>query len=216
MTVNVVSRVLATHNRVYIESEETRTMSLNRRKLLQISAGAGAGLAIGSLGVDVSGLKAASKKLKVKGTAEFTTACNFCSCGCGMIAQVKDGKVVNLEGDPDHVINEGALCSKGAAMAEVPNSKQRLTKPLYRAPGSDKWQEISWDDALTRVAKRMKKTRDENWIATEKFGDTENPANRTDAIAFLGGAQNTNEECYLVEKLARMTGTVAIEHQARL
>jgi formate dehydrogenase major subunit len=199
-------------------------MSLNRRKLLKISAGAGAGLAIGTLGMDgplgatprTDKSKKKSKSAKVAGTQEFTTACNFCSCGCGMIAQVANGKVVNLEGDPDHVINEGALCSKGAAMSEIPNSKQRVTAPRYRAPGSDKWQEISWDEALTRVAKQMKKTREEHWLPTETLGGKEFIANRTDAIAFMGGAQNTNEECYLVTKLARLAGTVAVEHQARL
>jgi formate dehydrogenase major subunit len=189
--------------------------NLNRRKLIKISAGAGAGVVLGGLGVRK--LKASpKKKAKVAGTAEFTTACNFCSCGCGMIAQVKDGKLVSLEGDPDHVINQGALCSKGAAMAEIPTSSQRVTKPRYRAPGSDRWQEITWDDALTRVATRMKRTRDQHWLASEKIGDAEFIANRTDAIAFMGGGQNTNEECYLVTKLARLAGTVAVEHQARL
>lgn len=180
-------------------------MSVNRREWLQITGGAG--LAVGLLGVDVAEAKAAAKKMKLSGATEFTSACNFCSCGCGMICQVRDGKLVNLEGDPDHVINEGALCSKGAAMSAVPNSPRRLTKPLYRAPGSDRWQEISWQDALSRVAKKLKATRDAHWIAED---------HRTDAIGFMGGAQNTNEECYLVSKLARLAGTVAVEHQARL
>ena len=182
-------------------------MSVNRRDWLKISAGAGAGLAVGTLGVNLGDVKAATKKMKLSATKEFTSACNFCSCGCGMICQVRDGKLVNLEGDPDHVINAGALCSKGAAMSEVPNSPRRLTRPLYRAPGSAKWQELSWDDALTRIAKKMKTVRDTNWLPSE---------NSTEAIGFLGGAQNTNEECYLVSKLARLAGTVAVEHQARL
>ena len=182
-------------------------MSVNRRDWLRISAGAGAGLAVGSLGVNLGDLKAATKKMKLSATKEFTSACNFCSCGCGMICQVKDGKLVNLEGDPDHVINGGALCSKGAAMSEVPNSPRRLTKPLYRAPGGTKWEEISWNDALAKVAKKMKTVRDTTW---------DSGVNGTEAIGFLGGAQNTNEECYLVSKLARILGTVAIEHQARL
>jgi len=182
-------------------------MSVNRRDWLRISAGAGAGLAVGSLGVNLGDLKAATKKMKLSATKEFTSACNFCSCGCGMICQVKDGKLVNLEGDPDHVINGGALCSKGAAMSEVPNSPRRLTKPLYRAPGGTKWEEISWNDALAKVAKKMKTVRDTTW---------DSGVNGTEAIGFLGGAQNTNEECYLVSKLARILGTVAVEHQARL
>ena len=191
-------------------------MSLNRRDWLKLGATAGAGLALSELGLNVPELQAATKKMKLTGTTEYTTACNFCSCGCGMICHVKDGKLVNLEGDPDHIINQGALCSKGAAMWGAHNNPRRITKPMYRAPGADKWQEISWDDAMDRIAKKIKQTRDSHWVASEKDGDKEYPVNRTDAIGFLGGAQNTNEECYLISKAARLMGTVAVEHQARL
>jgi formate dehydrogenase major subunit len=191
-------------------------VSLNRRDWLKLGATAGAGLALSELGLNVPELQAATKKMKLTGTTEYTTACNFCSCGCGMICHVKDGKLVNLEGDPDHIINQGALCSKGAAMWGAHNNPRRITKPMYRAPGADKWQEISWDDAMDRIAKKIKQTRDSHWVASEKDGDKEYPVNRTDAIGFLGGAQNTNEECYLISKAARLMGTVAVEHQARL
>lgn len=189
-------------------------MALNRRDLLKMSAGVG--LALGEFGIDVPLAQAATKKEKLAGTEEFTTACNFCSCGCGMICHVKDGELVNLEGDPDHVINEGALCSKGAAMLEAHRSDQRVKRPMLRTSGSNQWKEISWDEALNRVARQLKQTRDANWIATEKDGDQEVPVNRTDAIGFMGGAQNTNEECYLISKLGRLLGTVQVEHQARL
>jgi formate dehydrogenase major subunit len=129
---------------------------------------------------------------------------------------VKDGKLVNLEGDPDHVVNQGALCSKGAAMIATHESPQRLKAPMYRAPGSDRWQELTWDQAYDKLAAKLKATRDAHWVATEKDGDTEWPVNRTDAIALLGGAQNTNEECYLFNKLGRLLGTNYVEHQARL
>jgi formate dehydrogenase major subunit len=121
-------------------------------------------------------------------------------------------------------------------------SPNRLTTPRYRAPGSDHWEDISWDDAIARVAKQIRKTRDQTWIATEKVdapklvvdlasgdrlaraprfvaredGNTEVPVNRTDAIGFMGGAQNTNEECYLFQKAARLLGLAYVEHQARL
>jgi formate dehydrogenase major subunit len=138
-----------------------------------------------------------------------------------MVCHVRDGKLLNLEGDPDHVINEGALCSKGAAMRATHENPQRIQEPMYRAPGSDKWQKISWDDALDRIAKKIKATRDANWIQTEKITgkdgvEKEWRVNRTDAIGFLGGAQNTNEECYLFSKMARLFGTAYVEHQARL
>lgn len=189
-------------------------MSLTRRSLFKLAAG-GVGLALTDL-VQAKELQAAAASVKLKGAREITTACNFCSCGCGMICHVRDGKLVNLEGDPDHVVNQGALCSKGAAMIQAHESPERLTTPMFRASGSDRWEAISWDDALDRVAKKLKAARDASWIATEKVGDVEYPVNRTDAIALLGGAQNTNEECYLFNKLGRLLGTNYVEHQARL
>jgi formate dehydrogenase major subunit len=95
-------------------------------------------------------------------------------------------------------------------------SPNRLMKPLYRAPGSDHWEEISWENAVDRVAQKIRKTRDTTWIAKEKLGDAEVPVNRTDSIAFMGGAQNTNEECYLFQKATRLLGLAYVEHQARL
>jgi formate dehydrogenase major subunit len=85
-------------------------------------------------------------------------------------------------------------------------SQNRLVAPRYRAPDSDHWEEISWEDAVERIAQKIRKTRDATWIATETLGDTEVPVNRTEAIAFMGGAQNTNEECYLFQKAAHLTG----------
>jgi formate dehydrogenase major subunit len=196
-------------------------VSIGRREWLRWSAAAGAGLALGDLGVSADELRAAAGSMKIAGAKEFTTACNFCSCGCGMVCHVRDGKLVNLEGDPDHVVNEGALCSKGAAMRATHESDQRARRPLYRAPGSDRWQEIGWDDALDRIAAKVRSVRDSTWIAADELADRDGrttafAANRTDAIGFLGGAQNTNEECYLFSKMARLFGTAYVEHQARL
>jgi formate dehydrogenase major subunit len=192
---------------------------MNRRELLKAAAGVGAGAALGEFVLAPEAHAATTPKLE--GVTEFTTACNFCSCGCGMVCQVRDGKLINLEGDSDHIINEGALCSKGAAMIAPHESDKRLKTPLYRAPYSSEWQEISWDDAYNKIALKIKQTRDNNWIATEKSKDANGqdidvPVNRTDALAFLGGAQNTNEEAYLLSKLSRLLGTVWVEHQARL
>jgi formate dehydrogenase major subunit len=182
---------------------------------MKLVAGGGVGLAVADL-ADARELERAAAGTKLKDAKEITTACNFCSCGCGIICHVREGKLVHLEGDPAHPINEGALCSKGAAMITTHESDQRLRVPLYRAPGAERWQEISWEEALSRLAARLKATRDANWLATERAGETDWPVNRTDAIGFLGGAQNTNEECYLVNKLARLLGTNCVEHQARL
>ena len=223
------------------ERERSAGQPLNRRDWLRATIGGGGGLALGGL-VDVPAMKAASRQFKLANVSEFTTSCNFCSCGCGMIAAVRDGKLLTMEGDYDHIVNRGALCVKGISMFATHTSPNRLTTPRYRAPGSDHWEEISWDDAITRVAQKIRKTRDETWIATEKVdapellvdrdagdrlqsaprfvqqegGNREVPVNRTDAIGFMGGAQNTNEECYLFQKAARLLGLSYVEHQARL
>ena len=179
--------------------------TISRRDWFRVGAGAAAGLAVGEF-IDIPAVRAATKELKLANVSEFTTSCNFCSCGCGMIAAVRDGKLIAMEGDYDHIVNRGSLCVKGISMFATHASSKRLTTPRYRAPGSDHWEDISWDDAITRVAQKIRKTRDATWIATEKVGDKEVPVNRTDAIGFLGGAQNTNEECYLFQKAARLLG----------
>jgi formate dehydrogenase major subunit len=189
--------------------------TVNRRELLRLTAGASAGLALSRM-LDLPAVKAATEKLQVAQISEFTTSCNFCSCGCGMVASVRDGKLIKLEGDFDHVVNGGSLCVKGMAMFPTHASPQRNKTPRYRAPGSDHWVDITWDDAIDRIARKIRTTRDQTWIATEKVGDAEVPVNRTDALAFLGGAQNTNEECYLFQKAARLLGFAFVEHQARL
>jgi formate dehydrogenase major subunit len=190
-------------------------MTVTRRDWLRVAVGGGVGLALDGF-LDLPSIRAANQKLKLANVTEFTTSCNFCSCGCGMVAAVREGKLISMEGDYDHIVNRGSLCVKGISMFATHASPNRLAKPRYRAPGSDHWEEISWDDAIARVAQKIRKTRDATWIATEKVGDKDVPVNRTDAIGFLGGAQNTNEECYLFQKAARLLGMVYVEHQARL
>jgi len=188
---------------------------LSRRDWFRAGIGGAAGLALAGL-VDLPAAKAAAREMKLAKINEFTTSCNFCSCGCGMIAAVREGKLVAMEGDYDHIVNRGSLCVKGISMFATHASPNRLTTPRYRAPGSDHWEEITWKDAAERIARKIKKVRDETWVAMEKVGDLQVPVNRTDAIAFLGGAQNTNEECYLFQKAARLLGLPFVEHQARL
>lgn len=191
-------------------------MRVNRREFIKATGVVGAGLALTELGFDIPKVKASTKKFKLTGSNEYTSICTFCSVGCGMVCHVKDEKLINLEGDPDHFINEGGLCSKGASMSVVPNSEERVKTPLYRAPGSDKWEEISWDDAIDRLAKKMKDVRDNYWTEKDVEDGEEYTVNRCDAMGIVGGAQNNNEECYLMAKMARTLGVAYLEHQARL
>ena len=208
---NVRKGVAANQN--VANSDAQSLKSVSRRQWFKASVGGG--LALSGL-LDLPTVKAATKDLKLSEVNEFTTSCNFCSCGCGMIAAVRSGELVSMEGDNDHIVNRGSLCVKGISMFATHASSKRLTSPRYRAPGSDHWEDITWKEVVERVARRIKKVRDETWVATEKLGDREVPVNRTDAIAFLGGAQNTNEECYLFQKAARLLGMPFVEHQARL
>jgi formate dehydrogenase major subunit len=194
-------------------SEKLPTAS--RREWFKRTASGFAGLALGTL-VDIPTVRASTQNLKLSEINEFTTSCNFCSCGCGMVASVREGKLIAMEGDYDHIVNRGSLCVKGISMFATHISPKRLSTPRYRAPGSDHWEEISWENAVERIAQKIRKTRDTTWVATEKLGDMDVPVNRTDAIAFMGGAQNTNEECYLFQKAARLLGIPFVEHQARL
>jgi formate dehydrogenase major subunit len=186
-------------------------MDASRREFLaRLGIGGAAGAA--ALGGATPAEAAAIPAPKTAGATETTTVCPFCGVGCGQVVSVKNGQVVSIEGDPHHPINEGTLCSKGAAASQVTNNPLRLKTPLYRAPGSDRWEEKSWDWMLPRIAARVKTTRDASFQA-EVGGVT---VNRTEAIASLGGAALDNEECYLLVKLMRALGIVYLEHQARI
>lgn len=186
---------------------------LTRRAFLQASGAAAAGVALSNLGFDLSQVALAAQALRIAGAKETATICCYCSVGCGAIVHTSDGVVLNLEGDPDHPINEGTLCSKGAALYQLHNNDRRLTKVKYRAAGAKDWEEKDWDWAMKEIAKRIKATRDATFKEKDENGIT---VNRTEAIAQLGGAAHDNEECYLMVKLARALGLVYIEHQARI
>jgi formate dehydrogenase major subunit len=149
-----------------------------------------------------------------KPIGEAATICPYCSCGCGLlIATGPDGHIINSEGDPDAINNRGALDPKSISVRSMSQSTRRLGKPLYRAANSDKFEEKEWDWMIAEIAKRIKAARDESFETTNDKGVT---VNRTQAIAFMGGAANNDEECYMAVKLARALGLVYIEHQARI
>jgi anaerobic selenocysteine-containing dehydrogenase len=167
-------------------------------------------VAIGAL--TQSGCAPAIPPLKTRGATNTTTVCPFCGVGCGQVVSTKNGKVIHIEGDPQHPISEGTLCSKGAAGIQVVNNSRRLQKVLYRKPNGAAWEEKSWDWALQRIAARIKETRDKTFKTTMDG----RVVNRTEAIACLGGSALDNEEAYVLVKLMRALGLVYVEHQARL
>ncbi len=190
-------------------------MELSRRDFLKAS---GVGLSgiflLGALKPDIAQATPAKALPLKKKIGEKTTICPYDASGCGFIVASQDGKVVNIEGDPDHPINRGAGCAKGASLRQLSaDNPWRLSKVLYRAPGGTAWEEKSWDWAITEIARRIKKTRDANFSEKDSKGNT---VNRTEAIANIGGAALDNEECYLLSKMARSLGLVYLEHQARL
>jgi formate dehydrogenase major subunit len=136
--------------------------------------------------------------------------------GCGAIVHTSkkgDGRVINIEGDPDHVINRGTLCSKGAGLSGLAENTNRLLEPMYRAPNAKEWKAVSWDWALDEIAKRVKETRDATFARKNDKGQV---VNRTSQIASVGSAAMDNEECWLYQALMRALGLVYIEHQARI
>jgi formate dehydrogenase major subunit len=191
-------------------------MKISRRKFIQITGAAAACVAVSGLGLDLKPVKARAQMLKTKYAKETTTICCYCAVGCGAIVHTSlkgDGRVINIEGDPDHVINRGSLCPKGASLAQLTENENRLTRPMYRKPYSDKWVEVDWDFALDAIAKKIKATRDASF---ELKNDKGQVVNRTTAIASVGSAAMDNEECWIYQALMRAMGLVYVEHQARI
>lgn len=161
---------------------------------------------------------------KLLNVVETSTVCCYCSGGCGTIVSVRDGKLINVEGDPDHPINRGGLCSKGSSQFAINSvidpetdkaiiNPNRLQKPKVRRPGSSKWEDISWEQAIDEIAAKIKKTRDAAYEEKDETGAT---VNRCEAIANFGAAALDNEEGYALQKLCRGLGLTYIEHQARI
>jgi formate dehydrogenase major subunit len=186
-------------------------MPVTRRNFLKLSGATAAGTFFGGISF-LSGCKSVPDKLK--GSKESLTICPYCGVGCGLIVSARNGKVINIEGDPDHPINRGTLCSKGSALYQVAVNpvKRRLDKVQYRKPGGDKWETISMEKARKMIARRVKDTRDKTFIEKEgKF-----TVNRASGLVGLGGAALDNEECYVWSKFARIMGISYLEHQARI
>ena len=192
---------------------------ISRRDFFKTGGGALAGILIlPSLefkpALDVSPKRISIKRL----VGEKSSICAYCAGGCGILVASENNNLINIEGDPEHPINRGSLCSKAQSLYQLrtvdgKQNTRRLTSPLYRAPNSTHWEVKSWDWALEEIAKRIKDTRDNDWIEKDQDG---NLVNRTEAIAQLGGSAHDNEECYLISKMNRALGMVYTETQARI
>ena len=193
-------------------------MEWNRREFLKIAGATTAVAAFGGLGFDLgqAQAQAVAQADKLKFTKQTTSVCCYCSVGCGLIVNTaKDGdkRVVNIEGDPDHPISEGALCPKGASHYQLGNNDRRIQKVLYRAPYSENWEEKPWDWALDRIARKVKEVRDGSFTTKDAKGRV---VNRCEGIASVGSAAMDNEECWIYQAMLRAMGLSYIEHQARI
>lgn len=186
-------------------------------------AGAGvAGTALGALGFGDAeqALAMTTRAYKLASATETRNTCPYCSVSCGMIlysrGDVKAGEkaeIFHVEGDPDSPVNRGTLCPKGSGVLDFIHSKQRVTEPMYRAPGSDKLEPVTWDFAMERIARLMKDDRDANFIPVNADGVT---VNRWTTTGFLAGCATSNETGWLTWKTVRALGLVQVDNQARI
>jgi formate dehydrogenase major subunit len=193
-------------------------METNRRDFLK--AAATGGVAASLLGFDLAPAYAQLRELKIARATETRSTCPYCSVSCGVIiytigdkAKNMKPQVIHVEGDPDHPINRGTLCPKGASLEQDILNERRLMKPQVRRSGSDHWEDIAWDQALDEIAHWVKKTRDDTFIERDSQGHT---VNRCESIGWIGGCTDTNEFNYLVGKAMRSLGVCYLETQARV
>jgi len=193
-------------------------METNRRDFLKIAAVGGGAATV--FGFDLKPAYAQLRELKIARATETRSTCPYCSVSCGIIIYTLGDKaknvtpqVIHVEGDPDHPINRGTLCPKGASLEQDILNSRRLLKPQVRRPGGTDWEDISWDDALGEIAQRVKKTRDATFVEKDAQGHT---VNRCEGIAFTGGCTDTNEFNFLVVKSMRSLGVCYLENQARV
>ena len=193
-------------------------MHIDRRAFLKGSVGIGTAVGVGLF--DLSEARAEMRELKIARTTETRSVCPYCAVGCGTIIHTLGDKaknvtpaVVHVEGDPDHPTNRGTLCPKGATLRDDINNPHRLTVPQVRRPGSDHWEEISWDEAISKIARHIKNSRDRTFVAKNARGQV---VNRTPGIAVVGGCTDTNEFNWLQDKVMESLGVVYRDSQARV
>jgi formate dehydrogenase major subunit len=193
---------------------------MNRRQFLKFTGASLAGSSLALVGVAPDAALAEVRAYKLARTTETRNTCPYCSVACGLLMyslgdKAKNAKasIIHIEGDPDHPVNRGTLCPKGAGLIDFIHSPSRLQYPEYRAPGSDKWQRISWDDAINRIAKLMKQDRDANFVEKNDQGQT---VNRWLTTGMLAASASSNEVGYITHKTVRSLGMLGFDNQARV
>jgi formate dehydrogenase major subunit len=195
-------------------------MDMNRRQFFKACAAGLGGSSLAMLGFSPELVLAETRNFKLAHTTETRNTCPYCSVGCGIImyglgdkAKNATTEIIHIEGDSDHPVNRGTLCPKGAGLLDFVRSKSRLRHPEYRAPGSNEWKRISWDEAFDRIAQRMKADRDANFVAKNDGGLT---VNRWLTTGMLAASASSNESGYITHKAVRSLGMLVFDNQARV
>ena len=195
-------------------------MQVTRRQFFKICSTGMGTASIALMGFSPNQALAETRTFKLARSTETRNTCPYCSVSCGVLmyslgdkAKNAKAEIYHIEGDPDHPVNRGTLCPKGAGLLDFVHSPNRLKYPEYRAPGSDKWERISWDEAFTKVAKLMKEDRDKNFIAKNAAGAT---VNRWTTTSFLAASASSNETGWITHKVIRSTGMLGFDNQARV
>jgi formate dehydrogenase major subunit len=194
-------------------------MAHTRRQFIKLAAGGLAGSSLAALGFSPTRALAEVRQFKLAHTSETRNTCPYCSVGCGVIlyglgdkAKNARTEIVHVEGDPDHPVNRGTLCPKGASLLDFVHSPHRLKFPEYRGPGEAEFKRVSWEFALERIARLMKDDRDKSFL--QKSGDV--TVNRWTSVAFLAASASSNETGHITNKVIRAMGMTALDNQARV
>ena len=195
-------------------------MRISRRQFLKACGIGLGGSSIASMGFSPAPVLAEVREFKLVRTVETRNTCPYCSVACGLLmyslgdrAKNAESSIIHIEGDPDHPVNRGTLCPKGAALVDYVNSPSRLRYPEVREPGSNEWKRISWDEAIDRIARLMKTDRDANFVSRNSEGAL---VNRWLTTGFLAASASSNESGYLTHKVVRALGILAFDNQARV
>jgi len=195
-------------------------MDMDRRQFFRVSGAGLVGSSLAVLGFSPDAVLAEARNFKLARTTETRNTCPYCAVGCGVIMYSLGDKsknatpaIVHIEGDPDHPVNRGTLCPKGAGLLDFVHSSNRLKYPQIREPGAKEWKRVTWDEALDRLVKFMKADRDANFIAKNDAGQT---VNRWLSTGMLCASASSNETGYITHKAFRSLGVLIFDNQARV